>query len=195
MLSSGSRHVDWPGSVVSFPSAAYYSKNGMLARRPGKDARRGALGMRRLLPAARKLHWPGHPCRLYHPNLRLPPMAPGVGRRALAVPRQLARRPCPRPSSGQGRAPSRRPAMYESAIDGCGARPAQLEITRPGKGAAPGLARLPGACCKWGCTVTIWEFGSRILSRHGTPLGARWPGAHHRRSSLRALPTQKEAPG
>jgi hypothetical protein len=84
-------------------------------------------------------------------------MAPGPSAAAtdqapLPTPLQ---RPGPGPESAAG---------HVRACHCRGARPAQLEIARPGKAgqgaAAPGPAGLSaGGPLQWGCTVTIWEFG------------------------------------
>jgi hypothetical protein len=118
----------------------------------------------------------GTPGRLNHPNLRwLPEPGPRVGsRRCTSLLWLRGARAL------QVAAPGPRP----------GGRP-NLKSPGPGR-AGKGPRRRPS---EWGCTVAIcqWELGSWIPSRHGMPLGARWPGANHRRN--RALPTQKEAPG
>ncbi len=146
--------------------APCYSENGILTRTPGKAARRGASGMRRLRPgpaacqpecSRRKLRWhPGRPC---HWQLTFASMARGVGRRQRRGnwPGALTHDP---PVAGPGPRVGGRPCASLLLLRGAAGPQATWNCpAREGRGRGGGPARLPGACRKRGCTVSIWEFG------------------------------------
>jgi hypothetical protein len=148
MLSSGSGHVDWPGSVVSFHLLLTTRKMGCLL-----EARQGRVPGRSwdAAPAAGRkkvaLAPPGRPSpgRLYHPspNLRLLPMAPGVGRRAQRRgnwPGALTHAP---PVAGAGPRVGGRPCASLLWLRGA-ARPTFKKSPGPGR-AARGKGRRPRA--------------------------------------------------